>query len=77
VGANIHESRGCKSIKQHAHYFEIAMRSGHETSYWLFLVGKMEKKLSLKAHKLRKECIEIEKVLQTSIISMRNESLDT
>lgn len=71
VGANAHEAQGCNSSKQFAHFLEISMRSGHESAYWLYLIGKTEKKLALKAHRLRSGCIEIEKILQKSLNTIR------
>jgi four helix bundle protein len=71
IGANVHEAQGCSSRKEYRRYFEHALKSAHETVYWLFLVTKLETKLALRAHKLMKECEEIKKVLARSVSSLK------
>lgn len=71
IGANVHEGQSAFSRKELARFLEIALRSGHETSYWLFITTKLDDKLSAEAQKLIDECHEIERILYTSITSLR------
>ena len=38
IGANIREARSAASKKEFAHFYDIALKSANETSYWLELL---------------------------------------
>lgn len=72
IGANIHEARGCASRKEYTRYFVHSRKSSCETSYWLYLVKKLEPKLNIKAHHLHKRSIDIENILSSTILSLQS-----
>ncbi len=43
IGANIHEAKASSSSKEYCRFYEIALRSAHETEYWLDLLNQIYK----------------------------------
>jgi len=72
VGANIIEAKAASSKKDFIKYYEIALKSSHETRYWLFLVRDGIKIKSDDLNYLIKENEEISKIIASCIISLKN-----
>ncbi len=69
IGANVHEARGAGSKKDYLHFFRIAVKSGHETVFWLTVVKRYDS-TSKDVEVLRDECEQIVKVLTSGILTM-------
>ncbi len=77
IGANIHEGQGTQSRRELARYLEISLRSARETAYWLLIISKLKLGFSERAKVLMGECDQIERVLFTSINSLRHPKIIT
>lgn len=71
IGANIIEAKGCGSRKDYVRFFEIALKSAHETQYWLYLIKESSRPNSQKANRLLDECAEISKIITSGILTMK------
>jgi four helix bundle protein len=71
IGANLIEAKSSSSRKNFAHYYEIALRSCNETTYWLYLLrdGKLLKEEKIKP--LIQEATQISKMIASSLITIR------
>ncbi len=72
IGANIREGRASSSRKEFIRYYEIALRSANETSYWLQL---MEASLDMEKPRivqLMQESEELSKILAASIMRLKS-----
>jgi four helix bundle protein len=72
IGANIVEASGSSSLSEYKRFFEIALRSGNETKYWLALIkdaNLTNKKQEVE--RLINDCQEICKIIGKSIITIK------
>lgn len=71
VGANINEAKSASSRKDYVRYFEIALKSANETSYWLILVKESDNRYNLTAVELLDELNEISKIIASSVLTLK------
>ena len=71
VGANIIEAKAASSKKDFIKYYEIALKSSHETRYWLFLIRDGLKITSDDLANLIKENEELSKIIASCILSLK------
>ena len=72
VGANIAEAQGASSKKDFAKFYDIALKSAHETIHWLSLFADG---LGIKSGEigiLKREAGELANILGASLLTMRN-----
>lgn len=74
IGANLHEAKGSGSDKEFCRYYSIALRSCHETLYWVDLIKDLYKLDQIL--KLRDELIEIIKIVSTIVIKLKAKQKD-
>lgn len=67
IGANIEEAQNCGSKKEFTHILTIALKEARETDYWLRIIEETGSVSESKTGKIRKECIEIIKILTTIV----------
>jgi four helix bundle protein len=70
IGANVIEAKGASSLRDYLKFFEIALKSAHETVYWLMVIkqyDKTEKDTDI----LLKESEELSKILMSGILTMK------
>lgn len=72
VGANIVEAKSSSSRKDFIKFYEIALKSGNESKYWLGLLRDATETDKNKVNELLKELEEITKMLGSSIITLKN-----
>lgn len=72
VGANVVEGANSSSRTEFKRYYEIALKSGNETKYWLCILRDGFDVTDDNLKKLLKECDEITKILAASILSLKN-----
>ena len=75
VGANLTEARSSSSRKDFARYYEIALRSCNETSYWLYLLKDGKLVESGKLNSLIGEASEIGKMIASSLLTLRGKKV--
>lgn len=72
IGANVHEAKASSSTKEFCRFYEIALRSGYETEYWLNVIDQLygikEKK---KFVEIEDELVQINKILASIIIKLK------
>lgn len=71
VGANVTEARNSSTRTEFKRYYEIALKSGNETKYWLCILRDGFDVKDDELDSLLKECDEITKVLASSIITLK------
>ena len=72
IGANIFEAKSSSSKRDFIKYFDIALKSANETSYWLALIKKCYPKTKNKIEKLENSCDEISKIITSSLLTLKN-----
>jgi len=74
IGANVVEAANSSSRTEFKRYYEIALKSGNETKYWICILrdGFEIKENELKL--LLKECDEICRILASSILSLKKKN---
>lgn len=70
IGANVTEAKGSSSKREYIKYFEIALKSGYETQYWLIILDKCIDNEKIRI--ILNECVEICKIISSSVITMKN-----
>ncbi|MBX7244004.1 MAG: four helix bundle protein [Candidatus Sumerlaeaceae bacterium] len=75
IGANINEALGGQSDKDFASKMSIAAKEARETLYWLELLDEAGVVKSEKIEGLRRECIEILRMLK-SIVLTTNQKIE-
>jgi len=71
IGANITEAQAATSKLEFKRYYEIALKSARESTYWMGLL-KMSKLISAsRMEPLIKETIEISRMLGKSVITLK------
>ena len=72
IGANVHEAKASSSTKEFCRFYEIALRSGYETEYWLQVIYQL---YSIKDKKefeeIENELVQINKILASIIIKLK------
>ena len=71
VGANVREAQGAGSRKDFANFFQIALKSANETSYWLEVVTEYNDIFKKQAEVLTKETLEITRIISSSLLTMK------
>ncbi len=72
IGANIVEAKASSSRKEFIRYYQIALKSAHETNYWLSLLNDATDINKDRVLVLIKELDEIIKMLTASILTLKN-----
>lgn len=71
VGANVVEAANSSSRIEFKRYYEIALKSGTETKYWLCILRDGFENKDVEIKELLKECDEVCKILAASIITIK------
>ncbi len=71
IGANIIEAQGASSRRDFIKFFQIALKSANETTYWLSLLRDGFKDFINQSTKLLSELEEISKMLGRSLITLK------
>jgi len=71
VGANLTESKHSDTIREYVRYYDIALRSGNETLYWMNLLKDTLEEETDEISTLIVELKEILKVLAQSVKTLR------
>jgi len=71
IGANITEAQYSSTKRQFLQYYQIALRSSHETTYWLKLLYNLHGILRESLTNILNENEQISKVLTTSILNAK------
>jgi len=71
VGANVVEAGNSSSRIEFKRYYEIALKSGTETKYWLCILRDGYEINDEEIKKLLKECDEVCKILAASILTIK------
>jgi four helix bundle protein len=72
IGANITEAKAASSRKDFIKFYEIALKSANETSYWFELVKGGLKIDNSEIRCLTQETDELTKIIASSLISLKN-----
>lgn len=72
IGANVIEGQGSSSRKEFINYIRIAFKSAKETEYWLKLFKESKLSTTAEIHVLLQESIEITKILNSSILTLKS-----
>jgi four helix bundle protein len=76
IGANVHEARGASSKRDYAHFFSIALKSAHETAFWLTMIMRYDTTFREQIQPMEKENGEIIKALQSAVLTMQGKKRD-
>ena len=71
IGANIREAKYAQSRNDYISKFSISLKESNETLYWLELLGETEYITKLEWESLSNDCLEILKMLQSTIITLK------
>lgn len=71
IGANIVEATNSSTRTEFKRYYEIALKSGNETKYWLCILRDGFEVKDDEIANLLKECDEITKILASSILKLK------
>lgn len=74
VGANVVEATNSSTRTEFKRYYEIALKSGNETKYWLCILRDGFEINDEEIKTLLKECTELCKILASSVISLKSKS---
>lgn len=72
IGANVHEGKSSSSERELIRYLSISLKSANETEYWLKIIQEAYAFESDSIKECEKELIELQKVLATIIIKLKN-----
>jgi four helix bundle protein len=72
IGANVVEAKSASTRKDFTHYYEIALKSAHETKYWLELIGASANSHKVSADGLIVKLDKIIRILTSCIMSLKN-----
>lgn len=72
IGANVHEGKSSSSERELVRYLSISLKSANETEYWLKIIQDAYAFESSSIIECKKELIELQKVLATIIIKLKN-----
>lgn len=74
IGANLAEARGSSSRLEYKRYYEISLKSAHETEYWLSLLRDSH---LVKPNDIETELREVNefiKMLSTGVLKLKSKS---
>ena len=71
IGANIVEAKSASSRREYKKYYEIALKSANETSYWLSLLRDTSKLDKTKIERLIGEVDELCRMLGKAVITLK------
>ena len=73
IGANVVEAKSASSKLEYKKFFEIALKSSNETTYWLLVVKFVNGNDNLKSEIIRlyNEAIEISKIIGSSVLTLK------
>jgi len=71
IGANVIEAQGASSRKDFTRFFEYALKSAHETKYWLCLVRDGLEFRSAELDRLLAEAGELGRILGASTLTLK------
>ena len=74
IGANIIEAKSASSKKDFIKYYDIALKSANETSYWLGLLRDALDVDGDKIKNLLNETDELSRIIAASLITMKNKN---
>ena len=72
IGANLIEAKASSSRKEFIKYYQIALKSGDETQYWLSLLRNSYKELAVRCDVLLSESKEICSMIASSVITLKD-----
>lgn len=72
VGANVVEAVNSSTRTEFKRYYEIALKSGNETKYWLCILRDGFDIKDDEIKEILKECDELTKILASSIIKLKS-----
>lgn len=75
VGANVREAKASSSRKELIRFYDIALRSANETSFWIEVIIKGYEFNSELIKKVKQELEQIEKVIAKIIVNLKKEQL--
>lgn len=73
VGANVREAKASSSRKELIRFYDIALRSANETSFWVEVIAKGYEFNSESMEKVKEELGQIEKVIAKIIVNLKKE----
>ncbi len=71
IGANVIEAKSASSRRDYTKFFEIALKSGNETKYWLIVIREYNAKYRPEVEKLLAEADEICRVISSSVLTLK------
>lgn len=71
VGANVREAKASSSRKELARFYDIALRSANETSFWLDVLRRGYSIETKRIEEVKTELEQIEKVLGKIIVNLK------
>jgi len=71
IGANIIEAKAASSKKDYLKFFEIALKSANETTYWLILTKESCSQMVNQINQLLQEVEGIGKIIGAGILTMK------
>ncbi len=74
IGANLTEARGSGSRLEFARFFRIALKSSHETVYWLELVIDTGLASQASVQSLLDESLQINKMIGGAVLKLNTKS---
>lgn len=72
VGANVVEATNSSTRTEFKRYYEIALKSGNETKYWLCILRDGFEIKDDEIKEILKKCDELTKILASSIIKLKS-----
>jgi four helix bundle protein len=72
IGANVIEAKSASSKKDFIRFYEIALKSANETTYWLGLLRDALNIDGTEINYLAKETGELSKIIAASLLTMKN-----
>ena len=72
VGANIHEAQYAQGTKDFISKLEIALKECNESEYWLELLYETNSISKTEFDDFQKKCIEIRRMLVSSVTTLKN-----
>lgn len=75
VGANVREAKASSSRKELIRFYDIALRSGNETGFWIEVINKGYNFDSELMRNVKVELEQIEKVIAKIIVNLKKEKL--
>lgn len=76
VGANVREAKASSSRKELIRFYDIALRSANETSFWIEVINKGYNFDSEQMKQIKQELEQIEKVIAKIIVNLKKEPIN-